>query len=258
VERAVTRLAAFLPLLTVACSGSLPRELAKLDPDLSCPGPGPVEVSRTAPLAAMQCLLRDLRAADERTLESASLASRACFFLADSTRDRDRARLFASEGVRWAEIATEKGAGTDGRVRYFLALNLGLAVKDTVVLALKNLDRLKAELEAANRLAPDQDGGGPGRVLALLYLKAPAWPNGFGDPDLSVEMLRKAIEAHPEHPLNTMFLALALWDTQESAARDEVASLLQRAEKAIAAGDWGYASALWQEQIAELRKEAGL
>ena len=260
--RTFRKLLTALPVLALACSGSLPKELAVLDPDLSCPvfesAVAGRKVERTTPIPGLQCTLRELRGLDEPSAGAATLATRLCFYLADSTKDRDRARLFASEGVRWAELAVRGGADQDGAVHYYLATNLGLAVKDTILLAMKNLDRLKAELELAEKLAPDVDGGGPGRVLALLYLKVPSWPKGFGDSDLAVEMLRKAVAAHPEHPQNALFLASALWDTQESAARDEVAALLTAAERAISARDWGYAAALWRDQIAELRKDAGL
>jgi tetratricopeptide (TPR) repeat protein len=92
-------------------------------------------------------------------------------------------------------------------------------------------------LDAAREAAPDQDHGGPDRVLALLYLRAPGWPTGPGDPDLGYEFALKAAEIDPDFPPNHLVMGEAL-------------AAVDRKNEAIAA----YRTAL---HLAEAQQESG-
>lgn len=130
----------------------------------------------------------------------------------------------------------------DAESAYLQAVNLGLYVKNKGLTAVGRLSELVALLKIAGK-QPQIDEGGPLRVLGLLYVKAPGWPVGPGDLDLGLDLLKKATESYPEHPLNHLFYAEALIaDGKKEQARAE----LDRT-RALATpqrfGDW---SARWQ------------
>jgi len=62
---------------------------------------------------------------------------------------------------------------------------------------------------------PELECGGPQRVLGMLYLRAPAWPQGIGDPETALELLAEAARKYPQHPLNRQFYAEALLTLQQ-------------------------------------------
>jgi hypothetical protein len=141
------------------------------------------------------------------------------------------------------QAARRVSRGTDdAEAAYLQAINLGLYVKTKGLTAVGRLSELVALLKTAGK-QPQIDDGGPLRVLGLLYVKAPGWPVGPGDLDLGLDLLKKATDSYPEHPLNHLFYAEALIaDGQKEQARTE----LERT-RALATphrfGDW---SARWQ------------
>ncbi len=142
-------------------------------------------------------------------------------------------------------------------MHYYLAANLGLAVREHITLAMENLGRLENEMKRAVALSPDIDHGGPLRLLGALYLKAPAWPNGIGDLDKSLELLEKAVKEHPGHPLNHLFYAQALWNEGAEADLIRVKTEFALGEKLLAEGLWGYNKAPWKKEFAEFAQEFG-
>lgn len=244
---------------------SLPRDLASLDEIKGCSAWDAGTVTRlgrtydrTTPRRTLECSLSIVRQESVRTISRSTLGSRLCFLLADSETDSDRRRLLAAEGVRWAEIAIHLGAWLDGEVHYYFAVNLGLAVQDTVVIAIKNLPRLEEELKAAVQHAPEVDGGGPERVLGMLYLQAPSWPKGIGDGDKAVQILAKVAWQYPEHPLNHIFLAQALWEVEGEEALDEIRTHLDDAARLLGLRNWGYAHKQWHQGIMDLATDIGV
>ena len=130
----------------------------------------------------------------------------------------------------------------DAEAAYLQAVNLGLYVHAKGLTAVGRLSELVKLLKVAGQ-QPQIDDGGPLRVLGLLYVKAPAWPVGPGDLDLGLDLLKKAAESYPEHPLNHLFYAEALIaDGKKAEARAEI-----ERTRALATpqrfGDW---SARWQ------------
>jgi tetratricopeptide (TPR) repeat protein len=161
--------------------------------------------------------------------------------------------------VRWAEIALGEGTGNNaGVIHYYLAVNLGLAIQEHIALAMRNLSRLSAELEQACALAPDEDQGGPYRVMGMLYFRAPPWPQGIGDEEKALELLSKAAKKYPGHPLNHLFYAKVLWAIEEEDALPKVEKHLAQAYQLLQNGSWGEAGPRWLKELTELAGEAKL
>ncbi len=205
----------------------------------------------------LECALAVLRDNQDPVIRRTALGSRLCLHLAERETNPENREKLASEGVSFAEAALAQGGSADGEVHYYLAANLGLAVREHITLAMGNLDRLENEMKQAVALNPDIDYGGPLRLLGALYLKAPAWPNGIGDLDKSLELLEKAVKEHPGHPLNHLFYAQALWNAGEEASLRQVKTEFALGEKLLAEGLWGYNKAPWKQEFDEFRKELG-
>jgi hypothetical protein len=122
-----------------------------------------------------------------------------------------------------AEAAHKGALGSDDpEAAYLRALNLGLYVRTKGMTALGRLSELVRLLQVAGT-KPEQDEGGPWRVLGLLYVRAPAWPVGPGDVDAAVDLLKRTASDYPQHPLNHLYLAEALKESGDHAgARYEI------------------------------------
>jgi hypothetical protein len=213
---------------------------------------------RATPARDLECALMMLRKAGPFAIPHAVVASKACALLADEAKDPVTTERLASEGVRWGEAALSGGTEQEGAAHYWLAVNLGQAVRNHVALAITKLGRLESELSAAVRLAPEEDEGGPYRVIGRLYLMAPAWPQGIGDEDKAVETLALAVERFPDHPANHLDYARVLWEVEEEDALDTVRKHLDLADALLAKEAWGFSTGRWRKEVQQLRKEARL
>ncbi|WP_411727958.1 sterol transporter outer membrane protein BstC [Methyloglobulus sp.] len=214
--------------------------------------------SQLSPLSdthTLACSLTVLRDTQDPAVRRTSLGSRLCLHLAEREANQETREKLATEGVGFAEAALEQGGGGDGAVHYYLAANLGLAVREHITVAMENLGRLEGEMKQALALSPDIDDGGPLRLLGTLYLKAPAWPNGIGDRDKALELLEKAAKEHPGHPLNHLFYAQALWDEGNEAALPQVKAEFELGEQLLAEGLWGYSKEPWKKEFDEFQQE---
>ena len=255
-----------LCFLHSSCTVSLPKEVVSLEPMYKCPEWTLAQLEKNAPLFnlntdtfTLQCALALLRNSKRVPIHHTSLGSHICFLLADRTNtDQIRRERFASEGVYWAEIALTGDGKEDGDVYYYLAVNLGISVKEHMALALKNLDRLVSSLEIAIELSPDVNYGGPFRVLGMLYLKAPPWPRGIGDGDRALELLHKAVQRHPEHPKNQIFYAQALWEVEGEEKKKEIQNYLEEGLKLMNQEYWKSAKERWIGDLNYVAKEAGI
>ncbi|MBM4202494.1 MAG: hypothetical protein FJ189_14585 [Gammaproteobacteria bacterium] len=210
---------------------------------------GPHSTTRT-----LECTLAFLRGTRDPALLRSPLGSRMALHLAERNSDPEQRRSLAAEGVRFAEKALALGADRDGAVHYYLAANLGLAVRDDAARAAENLPRLEAEIKRAVEIDAGLDDGGPLRLLGMLYLKAPPWPIGIGDGDKALQLLRQAAERYPEHPLNHLFYAQALWESEEDDAEDRTRAELAIGKQRLAEGDWGYSTAAWQQEFSQFER----
>jgi tetratricopeptide (TPR) repeat protein len=251
-------------LAFLAGCAELPRDHVKFDGLSDCPKQTAATLaakqSQLGPLSdthTLACALIVLRGTQDPSVLRTSLGSRLCLHLAEREANQEKREKLATEGVGFAEAALAQGGGDDGAVHYYLATNLGLAVREHITLAMENLGRLEAEMKRALALSPDIDDGGPLRVLGMLYLKAPAWPNGIGDRDKALELLAKAVKGHPGHPLNHLFYAQALWDEGDETVLPQVKAEFALGQKLLAEGNWGYSKKPWQKEFDEFQRELG-
>jgi len=214
------------------------------------------EQSQLGPLSdthTLACALNVLRGTQDPAISRTALGSRICLHLAEREASQEKREKLAAEGVRFAETALAQGG--NGAVHYYLAANLGLAVREHITLAVENLGRLEREMKQALALTPGIDDGGPLRLLGALYLKAPAWPSGIGDIDKALELLEKAAREHPGHPLNHLFYAQALWEDGEEDALNQAKSEFALGERLLVEGNWGYDKEPWKKEFDKFRQE---
>lgn len=241
------------------------KDYVQFDEALNCPEQSTAnllaaqnQLGRLSNSDTLACALTALRKTEDVTLRRSAFASRLCLHLAERETDQNKRERLADEGVGFAETALKLGGTGDGEVHYYFAANLGLEVRDHITLAINNLARLENELKQAVALSPDIDDGGPLRVLGMLYLKAPAWPNGIGDRDKALDFLARAVNNHPKHPLNHLFYAQALWDDEGNEATvNRVKAEFAIGEKLLVEGNWGYSKEVWKKEFDEFSKEFG-
>jgi tetratricopeptide (TPR) repeat protein len=260
--RKVHLLPAVLILALLGGCAELPKDHVQFEQLSNCPKQTAdtlvAKQSQLDPLSdthTLACALTVLRDTQDPAVRRTPLGSRLCLLLAEREANQEKREKLAAEGVGFAEAALALGGGGDGAVHYYLAVNLGLAVREHIALAMENLDRLEGEMKQAEALSPDIDGGGPLRVLGALYLKAPSWPNGIGDRDKALELLRKAVKEHPEHPLNHLFYAQALWSEDDEALLPQVKAEFALGQKLLSEGNWGYSKATWKKEFDEFQQE---
>jgi len=185
---------------------------------------------------------------DERRIALAY--SRAAYLLAEIEPDEDRMVEIAEKGLAAAEKAGT--ANKDPEANFYYALNLGLVLKTKGLFALGRLPKLQETLKIAME-KPEQDMGGPLRVLGMLYLSAPEWPQGIGDLEKSLELLEQASTNYPAHPQNHIFYAKALIEDDDP---ESASAVLQKAEKSAVEEIWGtYYFRQWNEEIKALQRK---
>jgi len=246
-SRRLTLAVVLLSLTWVGCASAL-REPPSLDEIASS-----AEVqSTTAPLgeaerlwaqrtmgSVLQAAERFKAAVNERTVQKQAIigATRSKLWIADHHEDPERRLGEAVESVdlaQWCGRVDPKEIECD----YLLALALGLQAQEKRSTALDALPRIVKLLEGVIEQSPLLDSAGGHRVLALVYLRAPGWPAGPGDPDLGFEQAQKAVELVPEHPPNQMALGEALRKLDEAdRSRDAYRAAQLAAAERLATGD---------------------
>ncbi len=149
-----------------------------------------------------------------------------------SARSQDALR--AVHAAQWcARLAPD-----DPTCDYWLGAALGVQARERPRTGLSALPTIEAAFTRAAAAAPRLERGGPDRALALLYLRAPGWPAGPGDPDLGLEHAQRALALFPEHPPNLLAHgeALAALGRRE-ASREAHEKALQAALALADAGD---------------------
>jgi len=174
---------------------------------------------------------------EETRVEALIGATRARVWLADREHDEDRRDTLAREAVESGQWC-ERTAPADPRCIYWLAVALGVQARERRSTALDALERIVSRLKQAIALDPDLDHGGPHRVLALVYLRAPGWPAGPGDPELGLEQARAAAAADPDYPPNLLALGEAFAAVEDRAAsRAAYTAALEKAQLLANQGD---------------------
>ena len=161
-------------------------------------------------------------------------------WLIEHSTDRARRAELSTEGVQLAQWCRER-APQRIDCDYRLALALGQQARERPATAADALPRLTALLGKVVATAPELDEAGGHRVLALVLLRAPAWPIGPGDPEQGLAHAREAVRLFPGFPPNLLALAEALAATGASGGEDEAlhtcAQADQLARQRLAAGD---------------------
>lgn len=179
----------------------------------------------------------DAARADERGTAGLYGAIRAKAWLAEHEPDSQARSGLASSAVDLGQLC-EQRAPSDPVCAYGLALALGLQARENRATAVDGLKLMVERLRRAAAADPRLDEAGPERVLALVLLRAPAWPVGPGDKETALAEARKAVALAPDHPPNQTALSEALagnGEKEEARAAAERAVALARAR--VAAGD---------------------
>lgn len=179
---------------------------------------------------------------------AALLLARSALLLTGLFEEGEFKQRVAAKGYE-AALRSGGGEGEDPVAAYYGGTLLGVMIEAEGIAGAGELSRMERILESSLR-EPGTDYGGPARVLGMLYLRAPAWPLGPGDPDRALELLGRAASEHPDYPENGLFYARALL---EEGRREDSKQALETAEAALAAGEWGDYAVLWEKELASLR-----
>ncbi len=98
----------------------------------------------------------------------------------------------------------------DGGCQYRLAIALGQEAREHPAQGKDAVNHMVDLLHRAITAQPALDDGGPHRVLALVLVRAPAWPAGPGDPEAGLDEARKAVATTPDAAENQLALGEAL------------------------------------------------
>jgi hypothetical protein len=191
----------------------------------------PAEVRAAAALALRA-------AAADPGLEPALLtATEALIWLADHEADtaaREAAAVRAVQAAQWCG----HGSPPSPACSFWLGAALGVQARERPTTGASALPSIEAAFKAAAAGDPSLESAGPDRALALLYLRAPGWPVGPGDPEQGLEHARRAASLFPDHPPNLLALAEALAATGDpEGGVAQARRALEGARVALAAGE---------------------
>lgn len=197
--------------------------------------------------AARELYLSAARA-DDRDVEGLLGAARAGAWLVEQESDRDRRAELATAGVQLCQWCVER-APERIDCDYRLALALGQQARERPATATDALPRIVVLLQKVIATAPALDEAGGHRVLALVLLRAPAWPLGPGDPERGLTQALAAVAVSPDYPPNLLALSEAyLANGQPDEARRLAIQAQRLAEESLAGGDPD--ASVWVDQAA--------
>jgi hypothetical protein len=168
------------------------------------------ESVRRAAEAALQAA-----AADPTRADAVIAAVRAEVWLADHEEEPEARADAATRAVQAAQWCGGEREGPPA-CSFWLGAALGVQARERPATGLSALPRIEAAFLRAAASDPALEDAGPERALALLYLRAPGWPAGPGDPDRGLEHARRAVGLRPDYPPNLLALAEALAATGDA------------------------------------------
>jgi len=175
-------------------------------------------------------------AADGTRTDGLVGAARARVWLADHEADPAARQASAGSAVEAAQWCG-RIAPLDRECDYWFGAALGVQARERPSTALNALPKIEAAFKRAADALPALDEAGPERALALLYVRAPGWPAGPGNPDLGLKHARAAVALRPDYPPNQLALAEALAATGGREAADVPRRLALELARKLAAGD---------------------
>jgi len=182
--------------------------------------------------------------------------ARAQVWIAVHEREADERLAAARAAVEAGELCAERAAD-DPECSYWLGVALGVQARERRLTALGSLRRMVRLLDAAATRRPAIDHGGPHRVLALVFLRAPGWPLGPGNDKRGLEHARAAVAVEADFPPNQLALGEAL--VRNGAAATGREALQRAAALARARADQGDPDAVeWlaeAEEFLQRRRE---
>lgn len=186
---------------------------------------------------AAQRLYLDAASADASRAEGLLGAMRAASFRIEGERHASARERLASEAVQLGQWC-ERRAPASAACKYQLAVALGQLARERTSTARDALDRMVKLLREAIAADPRLDRAGPHRVLALVLLKAPAWPLGPGDPEQALREAETAARLFPDAVENQVALGEALAANDRPAeGRTTLERAAALADRAAGAGD---------------------
>lgn len=167
-----------------------------------------LKTRRAKALAEAAIALERALESEPARFEAAWRAARIYVALAERMRESQSKARLAKTARGHAEMAVESEP-TRPEGHYYLAAANGLIAAATLTPNQQAQAAIEGPLETAVEIDEGFDSGGPLRILGTLYVQAPPWPAGVGDLDTGLELLERAVQEHPSHPLNHFFLAKA-------------------------------------------------
>ena len=146
---------------------------------------------------------------DEKDVHGLIGAVRTKAWLTEHERE---ARLRAEMAVSAVQTAQwcKRRAPDLAACEYWLALAVGLQAREVRLTADDGLKTMIPALRVAIENDPAYEEAGPHRVMALVLLRAPAWPLGPGDVAGGLEHAKHAVALRPGYPPNVFALAEGL------------------------------------------------
>jgi tetratricopeptide (TPR) repeat protein len=165
-------------------------------------------------------LLRESAGSLDNPVEAVLALSEVLVWQVEHEPDPDAREDLATRAVHAGQWCLDSSP-EDPRCSYRLAIAVGVQARERPGTGVDAMPLMIELLETARAAEPGLDHGGPDRVLALLYLRAPGWPAGPGDPDLGYEHALAAAGIDREYPPNQLVLgeALAAVDRRDEAIR---------------------------------------
>src|SRR5262249_24083804 len=158
--------------------------------------------------AAAQALYLDAAAADGDRVDAVLGAMRALAFRIEREAGVARADLAGEEG-ELGQWCRRRGPGNP-ECESRLAIALGQQARERSSTGKDALGHMVELLRSAIARSPKLDSAGPHRVLALVLLRAPAWPVGPGDPEAALDEARAAVHLFPNAADNQLAFAESL------------------------------------------------
>jgi hypothetical protein len=219
--------------------------------------PGPGEFAIRAKREFVEA--RSRYQTNSNDVEAAWLFARACFDLGEFARNNSERAEVAETGIAVSrKLVSQHPNSVEGR--YYLAMNMGQLARTKTLGALRLVDLMEVEFNAARKLNEKFDYAGPWRNLGLLYLEAPAF-GSIGSRSKARQHLRRAVELAPNYPENRLILTEAYlrWGDEAAAAREfkTLAAGWAQAKTNFSGDKWVMSWIDWQKRYDVLKGKLG-